>query len=111
MWAALALLAIAAAQPELTGNYEAHQMELAGALRLDADGHFAYALDYGAVSEACEGRWSLDQGTVHLTAAGGNPADPERSLATFKNQPVAIDGDALLLRRYERLIRFERAEP
>ena len=110
MWAALALFAIAAAQPELTGNYEAHQMELAGALELQPNGHFRYALDYGAVSEGAEGDWMVDGATVRLTSKAA-PIDTERSQAVFQGQPLARADDLLLLERYETVIRFERIRP
>ena len=67
--AALLLLAVpahAAASP--AGVYEIRQMEVAGGLELKGDGHFRYALSYGAVDEECEGDWTFDGKTVRLTS-------------------------------------------
>lgn len=67
--AALLLLAVpahAAASP--AGVYEIRQMEVAGGLELKGDGHFRYALSYGAVDEECEGGWTFDGKTVWLTS-------------------------------------------
>jgi len=47
-----AILLMSAAAPlkvSPVGLYETHQMEVAAALELKADGHFRYALSYGAV--------------------------------------------------------------
>ena len=57
MPAAISLLvaAAAAAAQSPAGIYEIRQMEVGGGLELKADGHFRYALDYGAVSEQGEG--------------------------------------------------------
>jgi hypothetical protein len=65
---AAAALAPAAANPSIAGMYVVHQMEMGGALELQKSGHFRYALDYGAVSEASEGDWTFDGSTVHLTS-------------------------------------------
>ena len=35
---------------------------------LKGDGHFRYALSYGAVDEECEGGWTFDGKTVWLTS-------------------------------------------
>ena len=43
-------------------------MEVAGALELKSDGHFRYALSYGAVDEQGEGEWTLDGKTIRLTS-------------------------------------------
>jgi hypothetical protein len=51
----------------LAGLYEAQQMEVGAALELKADGAFRYQLDYGAVSEHAEGRWTSDGRNVVLT--------------------------------------------
>ncbi|HMI41147.1 MAG TPA: hypothetical protein VK485_07965 [Sphingomicrobium sp.] len=101
----LAALLLAAAQPQaLVGFYRAHQMEVGAALELDGDGHFQYQLDYGAASESAEGSWSSDGKTVYLTATTmtGMYKQP-----AFAHEPLAIDGNRLLLRRYDAVIGFE----
>ena len=94
----------------LAGFYRSNQMEIGAALDLQPNGHFRYALDYGAVSEGAEGDWTFDGTAVRLKS---KPAaiDPERSPATFLSEPVTRDGDDLLLIRYETVIRFERVRP
>lgn len=71
--ALMALLLPHAAAPAstpaaLAGLYEAHQMEVAAGLELKPDGHFRYALSYGAVDEEAEGDWIYDGKTVFLTS-------------------------------------------
>lgn len=92
------------------GFYRSNQIEIGAALELQPNGHFRYALDYGAVSEGAEGDWASDGAVVRLNT---KPAtiDPERSPATFKSEPLMRDGDDLLLNRYETVIRFERVRP
>jgi hypothetical protein len=53
---------------DVVGLYETRQMEVAAALELKGDGHFRYALSYGAVDEQGEGDWSFDGKTVFLTS-------------------------------------------
>jgi len=53
---------------KLAGFYEIHQMEMAGGLELKRDGHFRYALSYGAVDEEGQGTWTFDGKTVLLTS-------------------------------------------
>jgi hypothetical protein len=112
MTALAALLLSAAPVPADTvpGLYFANQMEVAAGLELLQNGRFRYALDYGAVSEGAEGRWTSDGVTVRLTSDVG-PNDGERSPAVFRAQPLRRDGDLLLLERYETVIRFKRALP
>ena len=106
--AALALLLAGAPVPaSVVGYYEAHQMELGAGLELKSDGRFLYALDYGAVSEGAEGHWSI--AGEHVLLSTDNPLDdPERSMAKLNHEPLQIEGDALVLSRYDRSIRFER---
>ena len=92
------------------GFYRSNQMEIGAALELQPNGHFRYALDYGAVSEGTEGVWTFDGMAVRLTSKPGG-IDPERSPAVFHSEPVMRDGDDLLLNRYETVIRFERVRP
>ena len=105
MIAALLLAMAEAASP--SGFYTTSQMEVGAALQLDEDGKFQYQLDYGAVSEAAEGNWSSDGTSVFLTATrmqGAYKTD------NFQREPLKIDGDRLLLNRYDTVIRFEREE-
>ena len=69
----LASLCLIAAAPPPTapspaGTYEIHQMEMAGGLELQPDGHFRYGFTYGALDEEAEGDWSFDGSVVHLTS-------------------------------------------
>lgn len=98
-------LALAMSEPPLvTGFYRSNQMEIGAALQLDEDGRFQYQLDYGAVSEAAEGRWSFDGRTVYLTATRMEGAYKQRN---FDREPLVLDGERLLLKRYDTVIRFE----
>jgi hypothetical protein len=112
MIAALAALVLSAppAADAVVGLYLANQMEVGAGLELQANGRFRYALDYGAVSEGAEGRWTLNGTTIRLTSDTA-PNDGERSPAVFRNQAVQREGDLLLLPRYETVIRFRRARP
>ena len=103
----VALLLAAADAPPVPGFYVSNQMEIGAALELDADGHFQYQLDYGAVSEGAEGNWSTDGTSVYLTATQMNGAYKQPN---FTHQPLKIEGDRLLLNRYDTVIRFEREE-
>lgn len=89
------------------GFYMAHQMEVGAALQLDEDGKFQYQLDYGAVSEAAEGNWTSDGTTVYLTATR---MDGVYKTHKFNREPLKIEGDRLILSRYDTLIRFDREE-
>jgi hypothetical protein len=67
--AALFLFAATApASPSPVGLYELHQMEMGGGLELERNGHFRYALTYGAVDEEAEGDWTFDGKTIRLTS-------------------------------------------
>jgi hypothetical protein len=89
------------------GFYTTSQIEVGAALQLDEDGRFQYQLDYGAVSEAAEGSWSSDGTTVYLTATKMQGAYKTHN---FNREPLKIEGDRLLLNRYDTVIRFEREE-
>lgn len=102
-----ALLLAATDAPSVTGFYRSNQMEVGAALELDPDGRFMYQLDYGAVSEAAEGTWTSDGATVFLTATRMEGAYKARR---FVSEPLKIDGDRLLLGRYDTVIRFEREQ-
>ena len=102
-----ALLLAAADPPPVTGFYVSNQMEIGAALELEADGKFQYQLDYGAVSEGAEGNWTSDGTNVYLTATKMQGA---YKTSNFNRQPLKIDGDRLLLTRYDTVIRFERED-
>ena len=104
----IAALVLAAAEPPpVTGFYRSNQMEIGAALELEEDGKFQYQLDYGAVSESAEGNWSSDGVNVYLTATEMQGA---YKTSNFSRQPLKIEGDRLLLNRYDTVIRFEREE-
>jgi hypothetical protein len=102
-----ALLLAAADAPSVAGFYVSSQMEIGAALELESDGHFQYQLDYGAVSEGAEGTWTSDGANVFLTATRMQGA---YKAPNFNRQPLKIEGDRLLLNRYDTVIRFEREE-
>ncbi len=103
-----AALLLAMADPSPPGGfYRSNQMEIGAALQLDEDGRFQYQLDYGAVSEAAEGSWSSDGQSIYLTATRMQGA---YKTGNFARQPLKIDGDVLLLSRYDTVIRFERED-
>jgi len=64
----LSPLVVAATTPSPAGTYAIHQMEMAGGLELQPNGHFRYGFTYGAVDESAEGDWRLDGDTVRLTS-------------------------------------------
>jgi hypothetical protein len=66
--AGLAATSAALSSPSPAGMYQTQQMEVAAGLELRQDGHFRYALSYGAVDEEGEGDWSFDGKTVWLTS-------------------------------------------
>jgi len=102
MLALLLMLADLAAQ---AGFYTSSQMEVAAAIDLEVDGKFAYSLDYGAVSEVAEGNWTSEGNVIYLTSVRMQGAYKQ---AAFVREPLRIEGGALLLRRYETIIRFNR---
>jgi hypothetical protein len=107
--AALALLVQSPA--ELAGTYRTQQMEVGATLELNADGTFRYALDYGAVSEAAEGRWTVEDGAVRLDSdpmAASLLGEIERSDAEFNDQQLMLDDGALILQRHDTLFAFHR---
>jgi hypothetical protein len=83
-----ALLLVAAPAPAKAspaGLYELHQMEMAGGLELKPDGHFRYALSYGAVDEEGHGDWTFDGKAVRLTS---NPMPKAPSFELVRDDPV-----------------------
>lgn len=101
----LALLLILADLTAQAGFYTASQMEVGAAIDLEADGKFAYSLDYGAVSEVAEGTWTSEGATIYLTSARMEGAYKQ---AAFAREPLAVEGGVLLLKRYDITIRFRR---
>jgi hypothetical protein len=82
----LVLLAAAAhASTSPAGLYEIRQMEMGGGLELKADGHFRYALTYGAVDEEGEGDWTSDGKTIRLTS---NPMPKQPSFELLSDAPA-----------------------
>ena len=102
-----ALLLAAADLASHAGFYRSNQIEVGAALQLDEDGGFMYQLDYGAVSEAAEGNWTSDGATIFLTATRMEGA---YKVPNFNREPLKIEGDRLLLNRYDTVIRFERED-
>ena len=95
----------------MAGIYETRQMEVGATIELKTDGTFRYMLDYGAVSEAAEGHWTMDEGLVHLDSdplATNVMMQLERSDAAFHDERLAIDHGALVMRRYDTLFTFYR---
>ena len=78
------LAAPAIASP--AGRYEIHQMEMGGGLELQPNGHFRYALSYGAIDEESEGDWTFDGQTVHLTSKP-MPVEPTFDLVSDTPAP------------------------
>jgi hypothetical protein len=76
----------AAAQPSVAGLYRSQQMEIGAALELQANGHFRYQLDYGAISEGAEGDWRQDGDTVRLTSKP-MPTEPTFDLVRDATAP------------------------
>jgi len=81
----LTLFVATAAPASIAGNYEIHQMEMAGGLELHANGHFRYAFSYGAVDEEAEGDWAFDGSAVHLTS---KPMPTEPTFDLVKDTPA-----------------------
>jgi hypothetical protein len=98
MLAALLLLATAAATTPhpaaLAGLYNGGQTELAATLMLRPDGHFGYALRYGALDEEAAGIWEADGDTVRLTTQP--PVVPPRFVVE-RDAPDIMGGLSLRL--------------
>lgn len=103
----LALLLVLADLASLAGFYHSNQIEIGAAIELEADGKFAYALDYGAVSEVAEGSWTSDGKTVFLTSTRMQGAYKQ---AAFTREPLQVDGTTLIMHRYDTTIRFNRED-
>lgn len=83
--AALVLAVPAAAASSPAGLYEIHQMEMAGGLELQANGHFRYAFSYGAADEEAEGDWTSDGKTIRLTT---RPAPMPPNFELVRDDPA-----------------------
>jgi hypothetical protein len=82
----LTLLLAAPTPPSaVAGAYEIHQMEMGGGLELRPDGHFRYALAYGAVDEEGQGDWTFDGKTVRLTS---NPMPKAAEFTLVRDDPA-----------------------
>ena len=102
----LAFLAALIADPaSVVGFYRSNTMEVGAAIELQADGTFLYGLDYGAVSEQAEGTWTMDGNRVLITATKLQGAWRGEKL---ERTPLVIEGNSLILQRYDRAIRFDR---
>ena len=113
-WLAALLLAVATPADSLAGTYQTQQIEVGAMLELEADGTYRYMLDYGAVSEVAECRWTAGPGLVRLTSEPmpvGLLGEIERSDAAFDDEPLAIEDGALVLQRHDTLFTFYRDEP
>jgi len=60
-------------------------MEMGGGLELRADGHFRYALTYGAMDEEAEGDWTFDGKTVRLNS---NPMPKAPEFTLVRDDPA-----------------------
>ena len=109
--AALALLL--QAPQDLAGLYRTQQIEAGAALELKDDGTFRYSLDYGAVSEAAEGHWTMADGVVRLTSdplAVDLLREIERRDAAFAEEVLTLVDGALVLERHDTIFTFNRDE-
>ncbi len=110
----LALAPVASPAERLSGTYRTRQMEVGAMLELKADGSFRYMLDYGAVSEAAEGRWTASPEGATLNS---RPMplellrEIERSDAGFDEEPLALEDGALVMQRHDTIFTFYRDEP
>ena len=113
--AALLTLVAPATVQQVAGLYEIAQMEMAGGLELRADGRFAYAFDYGAVSETAEGKWMRRaDGEVILTTEPMPPeAECDRGFgsACFRQTPLVPEQDRLILYRWDARIVLKPVQP
>lgn len=61
-------------------------MEMAGGLELQPNGHFRYALEYGAASEQGEGDWVAEGNAILLTS---NPKPKAPNFVLVKDEPAS----------------------
>jgi len=98
----------------VAGLYQINQMEMGGGLELKPDGRFRYALEYGAVSEQSEGKWTVENGTLRLTTDPMPPkAECDRGYASacFDRTPLGSEDGNLVLYRWDAKILFKPVEP
>ena len=99
------MIALMLGLADVSGFYASSQREMAAAIELEADGKFDYSLEYGAVSEYAEGTWISEGGTIYLTSTKMQGAYKQ---SAFIREPLKLVGGALLLKRYNIIIRFNR---
>ena len=99
------MIALMLGLADVSGFYASSQREMAAAIELEADGKFDYSLEYGAVSEYAEGTWISEGGTIYLTSTKMQGAYKQ---SAFIREPLKLEGGALLLKRYNIIIRFNR---
>ena len=99
------MIALVLGLADVSGFYASSQREMAAAIELEADGKFDYSLEYGAVSEYAEGTWTSEGGTIYLTSTKMQGAYKQ---GAFVREPLKLDGNSLLLHRYDMTIRFNR---
>lgn len=100
--------ALSASESKWVGVYDGGQMELAAALDLRADGQFQFALSYGALDEAAEGKWRLEGDHIDLEPVRYVSNDPGNTTQTFGDGRLTISGESLTLPRYGRMLTFSR---
>lgn len=81
----LLALSPAPSRASLAGTYQIQQMEMAGGLQLGRNGHFRYALSYGALDEEAAGDWRFDGKSVRLTS---NPMPRPASFELVRDDPA-----------------------
>lgn len=107
-FAATASIAAPDAHPaSLVGLYDGGQMEIAAGLELTKDGHFRYALSYGALDEGAAGTWAAVGDTVALTIQQYESNDPDTN-GKFGPSILKVEDGALILPRYDRVLRFKK---
>ena len=105
---------LAKSVPDEAGLYEIDQMEMAGGLDLSPNGRFRYALEYGAVSEVSEGRWTVESGAVILITDPMPPkAECDRGFASacFDRTALNSEDGRLVLYRWDARIVFKPVQP
>ena len=102
----LGLLLASGTPAELVGEYDGGQMEVAAGLELTADGHYRYAMSYGALDEYAEGAWSAADGHVELKASKAETNYPDGGKPD--HLILTIDGKELTLDRFDRTLRFRK---
>ena len=106
--------ALAKSVPDAAGLYKIDQMEMYGGLDLRPNGRFLYGLDYGAVSEVSEGRWTYEDGKVILITEPMPPASKCNrgyDLACFDRTTLGAENGSLILYRRDAKIVFKRVQP